>query len=109
MHLHFTYLSCLRTSESEFSEAVLEASSMASDAVMIGLDLGTTTCRCILFDLTGQTLAEAYCETPVRYPRPRWAEGDPEAWWASACAVARRALATWNGDARRIAGVCLAG
>ena len=39
---------------------------------VMGIDLGTTTCRCAIFDLHGTELASAYREILVRYPRPLW-------------------------------------
>lgn len=65
---------------------------MAAD-LLLGIDLGTTTCRCALFDLDGRELAAASAETPARYPRPLWAEVDPEQWWHGTAAVIRRTLA----------------
>jgi xylulokinase len=59
---------------------------------MMGIDLGTTTCRCAIFDLRGTELASAYREIAVRYPRPLWAEVDPESWWSSTVEVVREAL-----------------
>ena len=59
---------------------------------LMGIDLGTTTCRCAIFDLHGTEIASAYREIPVRYPRPLWAEVDPETWWSSTVEVVRKAL-----------------
>jgi xylulokinase len=87
----------------------METSGTPSTPVLLALDLGTTTCRSVLFDLAGQPLAEAACETPARHPQPRWAEVDPERWWENVCLVTRRVLHHWGGDPRRIVAVGLAG
>src|SRR5262249_16858557 len=54
---------------------------MVSAPYVLGIDIGTTTCRCAIFDLAGNEIASAYRETAVSYPRPLWAEVDPEEWW----------------------------
>jgi xylulokinase len=87
----------------------MDTPGMTSSPVLLALDLGTTTCRCLLFDLAGQLLAEAACETPPRHPQPRWAEVDPDRWWDNVCLVTRRALHQWGGDPHCIAAAGLAG
>jgi len=62
---------------------------MEGEACLLGLDLGTTTCRCLAFDLCGALLVEASREVPVRHPGPSLAEVDPEAWWRAARSVLR--------------------
>ena len=76
---------------------------------VMGIDLGTTTCRCAIFDLRGTEIASAYCEIPVRYPRPLWAEVDPETWWLSTAEVVREALDRSSIVPDQIAGVGLSG
>ena len=43
---------------------------------MIGLDLGTTSCKAILLDAEGRVVAAASESYPLRVPRPGWAEQD---------------------------------
>ena len=43
---------------------------------MIGLDLGTTSCKAILLDAEGRVAAAASESYPLRVPRPGWAEQD---------------------------------
>lgn len=66
---------------------------MAAPSYILGIDLGTTTCRCAIFDLSGNEIASAYRENAIRYPRPLWAEVDPESWWRCSAMVIREALA----------------
>ncbi|MGH7862978.1 MAG: FGGY family carbohydrate kinase, partial [Candidatus Dormibacteraceae bacterium] len=79
------------------------------DPYLLGIDLGTTTCRAALFDLDGHEVAAAYRELAVRYPRPRWAEIDPEEWWHATARVVRQALDRAAIDPARVAGVGLSG
>ncbi len=76
---------------------------------LLGIDLGTTTCRCAIFDLHGAELASAYRETPVSYPRLLWAEVEPEAWWRGTAVVVREALAKSGIVPEDIAGVGVSG
>ncbi|MGE5673058.1 MAG: gluconokinase [Mycobacterium leprae] len=45
---------------------------------IVTLDLGTTSCRALLFDLQGRVLASASRTYPLHTPKPGWAEQDPE-------------------------------
>jgi xylulokinase len=58
----------------------------------LGLDLGTTSCRCAVFDRDGRQVAAALAETAVQYPQPLWAEVEPEVWWAGTVRVLRAVL-----------------
>ena len=42
----------------------------------LGLDVGTTGCKAVVFDAEGRLLASAYREYPVLSPREGWAELD---------------------------------
>ncbi len=53
-------------------------------ANLIGLDVGTTGCKAVVFDEDGTLLAGASREYAVDFPRPTWAEQDIEAVWALA-------------------------
>lgn len=44
---------------------------------VIGADIGTTSCKAILFNLDGRILAGHNVEYPLYTPRPGWAEQDP--------------------------------
>src|SRR5262245_13803697 len=82
---------------------------MVSAPHVLGIDIGTTTCRCAIFDLAGNEIASAYRETAVSYPRPLWAEVDPEEWWRGTARVLRETLTRSGVAPERIAGVGLSG
>ena len=48
---------------------------------LIGLDVGTTGCKAVVFDADGVLLASAAREYAVVLPKPSWAEQDIEAVW----------------------------
>jgi xylulokinase len=60
---------------------------------LIGLDVGTTGCKAVVFDPDGQLLASAAREYPVDLPQPGWAEQDIEAVWALALTSIGEAIA----------------
>ena len=49
---------------------------------LLGIDIGTTGCKAIVFRVDGQALAHAYREYPLIHPREGWAELNPETVWA---------------------------
>lgn len=79
------------------------------EGYLLGLDLGTTTVRAVLFDLAGQPLAAAYREPRLYHPQPAWAELDVEDWWQSSVAVIRETLGAARVDPAQICGIGLSG
>lgn len=59
---------------------------------LLGLDIGTTGCKAILFSSSGRLLAKAAREYPVSIPHPRWAEQDIENVWQLAQEAIRDAI-----------------
>lgn len=53
-------------------------------ACLIGLDIGTSSCKALAIDETGSILRSHQEAYPTSCPRPGWAEQDPEAWWVAA-------------------------
>ncbi len=54
---------------------------------LLGLDVGTTGTKGVVFDLDGRILASAYREYALLSPRPGWQELDPNLVWRCAKAV----------------------
>lgn len=76
---------------------------------LLAIDLGTTTTRCVLFDLHGSPVADAYREPPVHYPQPGWAEVAPDDWWSAVVEVIREVLASARVPPERILCIGLCG
>ena len=72
---------------------------------LMALDEGTTSCRTIIFDASGASLATAQEEFEQRFPKPGWVEHDPEEIWAATVEVCRGALAKAKLDAKVLAGI----
>jgi xylulokinase len=51
---------------------------------LIGLDIGTTGCKALIFGAAGEVLGSASREYPIHTPRPDWAEQDAEQVWSLA-------------------------
>jgi xylulokinase len=65
---------------------------------IIGLDIGTTGCKAIVFNQAGEILGQAAREYAVLTPRPDWAEQDAEAVWELAWAALGEAVAAVEDD-----------
>jgi xylulokinase len=48
---------------------------------LLGIDIGTTGCKAIVFRVDGQVLGHAYREYPLIHPREGWSELDPVRVW----------------------------
>lgn len=75
--------------------------------LLIGLDVGTSAVKAVLFDLQGQALAAHRAPLVVFAPERDWAEQDPQDWWQGAQAALKAILA--GTDARTVAAVGLCG
>ncbi len=79
----------------------------SSNAILIGIDVGTSSTRVVAFDTRGRTLAAQTHEYPLLTPKPNWAEQHPDDWWEAT----KRGLkaVTAKIDPRRVAGVSFSG
>ncbi|SEG74569.1 FGGY-family pentulose kinase [Thermomonospora echinospora] len=75
-------------------------------SALLGIDLGTEGARVAVFTGDGTVLGTGRHGYPTRYPRPGWAEQDPEDWWRAVVRATRAAL-TEAGDPE-VAGVAVA-
>jgi len=64
---------------------------------LMGLDIGTTGCKAIIFDVEGGILSQAYCEYPLLHPQPEWQELDAEVVWQATCQVIQEAVSKNSG------------
>ena len=82
---------------------------MAQGELLIGIDCGTQGLRSVVVDTGGRVLGEASQEYPIAYPRPAWAEQNPDDWWAAARATVAAALAASGASPGDIAGLSVDG
>ncbi|MCE5216436.1 hypothetical protein LLH03_05305 [bacterium] len=65
---------------------------------LIGMDIGSTNCKAILFDAEGQQLATASREYAEVYPGPAMIELRPDDVWSAICEVLRKVSGAAGGD-----------
>lgn len=82
---------------------------MTDSPLVLGLDVGTTTCKAAVFDLErpSRPVAVARRDSVTRQPRPGWSEADPHAVTASVLDCIREVVPQC--DARRIAAIGISG
>ena len=80
---------------------------MAGDALLVGIDFGTSHIKAIAFTPDGQIAAKASVPTPTIYPQPGWAYYEPAAMWAKTVAALCQMTAQID-DPRRIVSVAVA-
>ncbi|QFY06578.1 sugar kinase [Nonomuraea phyllanthi] len=72
----------------------------------LALDLGTEGARAAVYGADGSVLGAGDDAYPTCFPRPGWAEQDPDDWWRASVHAVRQALAQAGGPS--IAGVAVA-
>ena len=76
---------------------------------LLGVDLGTTGCKAVVFDDEGKILASAYREYPLHFPQTGWIELDSNRVMASAREVIREAAGKSKKDPVRALAVATQG
>lgn len=75
----------------------------------IGIDVGTSGTKTILFDNSGTVIASACESYRLFQPQSGWAEQDPEDWWKASAAGIRRVLTVAKVPPQSIKGVGVSG
>lgn len=75
--------------------------------LLLGLDVGTTSVKAVVYQTDGAAVGVASQPTPTHFPRPGWAYYRPEEIWQTVVDVIRGALTTVS-DPAEIAGVAVA-
>jgi len=78
-------------------------------AYLIGIDVGTSGTKTVLFDEQGKALAGATEEYPLHTPHPGWTEQDPEDWQRATIKSLQAVIAKSGVPAGEIKGVGLSG
>ncbi|HWI66561.1 MAG TPA: gluconokinase [Symbiobacteriaceae bacterium] len=74
---------------------------------IVALDLGTTSCRALVFGLDGRVLGQASRGYPLVTPKPGWVEQNPDQLLAAADAVVPEAVAAAGVSPSDVLGVVL--
>ena len=78
-------------------------------AYLLGVDLGTSGTKTVLFDEGGKAVASATVEYPLYQPRNGWAEQEPNDWWDAAKTTIRKVLSDSGVDAKDVKGLGISG
>lgn len=75
----------------------------------IGIDIGTTGTKSILFEVGRGVVATANAETTLHSPQAGWAEADPAQWLSNVYSSVRELMETSGCDPRRVLGISTTG
>ena len=76
---------------------------------LIGVDLGTSATKTVLFREDGVSIASATVEYPLYQPKNGWAEQDPQHWWDACVKTLRQVMETAGVPAEDVVGIGLSG
>ena len=65
---------------------------MAEGSYLLGIDFGTGGARVGIFDPEGTPQVFSERQYTLKYPRPGWAEQDPDEWWSCLVAAVKGAM-----------------
>ncbi len=78
-------------------------------AFLLGIDIGTSGTKTVLFDESGNTVASALSEYPLYQPNIGWAEQEPEDWWNATVITVKKVIQKSGVNPSDIKGVGLSG
>lgn len=72
---------------------------------LLAHDVGTGGNKAVLVDTDGTICATAFAPYPIHYPRPDWAEQEPEDWWRAVVFTTRQVMQQSGVSPRDILGI----
>ena len=84
-------------------------STHSEDALLLGIDVGTSGTRATLVDQLGVPVATAVERYGIDEPSPGWAEQNPQGWWEAVGRCVREVVAGIGGGSSQIASVGVTG
>ncbi|NLL70554.1 MAG: xylulokinase [Epulopiscium sp.] len=76
---------------------------------LLGIDIGTSGTKTVLFNTNGMTIASATKEYLLQQPHIGWAEQNPEDWWKAVCHTIQSVLTKSGISSKEIKGIGLSG
>ena len=76
---------------------------------VLGIDLGTSGTKTVLFDQEGRGVCSATVEYPMAQPQNGWAEQDPADWWNAAVTTIRTVLEKSGVDKKDVVSLGISG
>lgn len=80
-----------------------------AQSYLIGVDIGTSGTKTVLFDQKGGVIASSTVEYPMYQPHNGWAEQDPADWWNATAATIKTVIEKSGVAAGDIKGIGLSG
>jgi len=78
-------------------------------AFLLGIDLGTSGTKTVLFNLDGTVAASKTIEYPLYHPQNGWAEQDPADWFNAVCGTAKAVMAQSGAKPSDVKGIGISG
>ena len=75
----------------------------------LGIDIGTSGTKTVLFDVQGTKIASSTVEYPLYQPKNGWAEQDPADWWNAVHTSVKTVMAESGVNPADVAGIGLSG
>ena len=72
---------------------------------LLSIDIGTSSCKVVIFDVNGKTLVQTSESYPTYYPKQGFAEQDPDQWWQATCKAVKAAFISSEINPKDIAAV----
>lgn len=76
---------------------------------LLGIDIGTSGTKTVLFDVDANTICSKTCEYPLYQEHNGWAEQDPLDWWNATVEGIYYVISTSKIDSKQIKGIGLSG
>ena len=76
---------------------------------LLGIDIGTSGTKTVLFDRGGNPISSSTVEYPLYQPEIGWAEQDPQDWWNAVCITINQVIKDSNINPESISGIGLSG
>jgi xylulokinase len=76
---------------------------------LLGIDIGTSGTKTVLFDKGGNPISSSTEEYPLYQPEIGWAEQDPLDWWKAVCITINAVIKDSNINPESISGIGLSG
>jgi xylulokinase len=72
---------------------------------LLGVDIGTSACKIAIFNRQGEVIASGNGDYQVYYPKPGFAEQNPDEWWEAIYQAIKTTIQKAGIDSEEIAGV----
>lgn len=92
-----------------YSTTLAEGIGQSGMRHLLGIDLGTTGLKAVVFDLNGRPLGRGFATNAYLAGPSGWAEQDPRTWWSGCCEAIQAALAQSGVDPSHVVGVGVCG